>query len=257
MSSLHFDPFQFAGRRSLPVHAEYTQDGWTSNGISYEDFGRMSSIPSSVSLRHRRWTPAFAASDEKLRRVLLYRARRYVHAKPGITPDLDWKTINAAATKKTIEGYPAFFQNCPAHKQCESVAHVVAVKHAGGYLELQAALAYHAWRLGQDSIAIAEALHMSPQSVRVNLQRLCDVARSLGYETFARHYSYHRPRAKAKRSATKKNDPWIIALYKAGKTVSEIAQAIGYPRGHGNNRVRHVLLKAGIYKGRGERQTSV
>jgi hypothetical protein len=31
----------------------------------------------------------------------------------------------------------------------------------------------------------------------------------------------------------------IVALYKAGKNVSEIAQAIGYPTGHRNNRVPH------------------
>jgi hypothetical protein len=40
----------------------------------------------------------------------------------------------------------------------------------------------------------------------------------------------------------------IIALYKAGKNLSQIAQAIGYPKGHGNNYVREVLLRAGIYK---------
>lgn len=40
----------------------------------------------------------------------------------------------------------------------------------------------------------------------------------------------------------------VVAMYKAGKTVSAIAQAIGYPAGHGNNRVRRVLAKAGVYK---------
>jgi hypothetical protein len=40
----------------------------------------------------------------------------------------------------------------------------------------------------------------------------------------------------------------IVALYKAGKNVSQIAQAIGYPAGHGNNRTRAALVKAGVYK---------
>lgn len=40
----------------------------------------------------------------------------------------------------------------------------------------------------------------------------------------------------------------VVALYKAGKNVSQIAQAIGYPAGHGNNRVRRVLEQAGVYK---------
>jgi hypothetical protein len=38
----------------------------------------------------------------------------------------------------------------------------------------------------------------------------------------------------------------IVRLYKAGKNVSQIAQAIGYPAGHGNNRTRAVLEKAGV-----------
>lgn len=38
----------------------------------------------------------------------------------------------------------------------------------------------------------------------------------------------------------------IIALHKEGKNVSQIAQAIGYPKGHGNNRTRRVLEQAGL-----------
>lgn len=40
----------------------------------------------------------------------------------------------------------------------------------------------------------------------------------------------------------------IAKMYKAGKNVSQIAQAIGYPRGRGQNRVRGLLMKAGAYK---------
>lgn len=38
----------------------------------------------------------------------------------------------------------------------------------------------------------------------------------------------------------------IVALHKEGKNVSQIAQAIGYPKNHGNNRTRRVLVAAGI-----------
>ena len=44
------------------------------------------------------------------------------------------------------------------------------------------------------------------------------------------------------------NIPKILKLYKAGKNVSEIAQAVGYPRGHGQNRCRAALEKSGLYK---------
>jgi hypothetical protein len=44
------------------------------------------------------------------------------------------------------------------------------------------------------------------------------------------------------------NPARIVKLYKSGKNVSQIAQAIGYPVGHGNNRTRAALVKAGVYK---------
>lgn len=40
----------------------------------------------------------------------------------------------------------------------------------------------------------------------------------------------------------------IKRLYRAGKNVSQIALAIGYPAGHGNNRTRNAFIKAGVYK---------
>lgn len=44
----------------------------------------------------------------------------------------------------------------------------------------------------------------------------------------------------------------IIALYKSGKPVSQIAEAIGYPKNTGQNRTRRVLEQAGVYKARKE-----
>lgn len=46
------------------------------------------------------------------------------------------------------------------------------------------------------------------------------------------------------------NPARIKRLFKAGKNVSQIAQAVGYPAGHGNNRVRNLLVKEGLYKNR-------
>jgi hypothetical protein len=40
----------------------------------------------------------------------------------------------------------------------------------------------------------------------------------------------------------------VIALYKDGKNVSQIAQACSYPKNTGHNRTRRVLIAAGIYK---------
>lgn len=40
----------------------------------------------------------------------------------------------------------------------------------------------------------------------------------------------------------------IIALFKDGKNVSQIALACGYPKNTGHNRTRRVLVAAGLYK---------
>jgi len=40
----------------------------------------------------------------------------------------------------------------------------------------------------------------------------------------------------------------VIAMFKAGKRVSEIAAACGYPKNTGHNRTRRVLVAAGLYK---------
>lgn len=194
MSDLNFDTHAFASRRHLPVSADYTQEGWTSNGVAYED--RLSVQNSSVPPRHRRWTPAFAASAEKLRCVLMHKALLYVHNAMRNTPQYTWQTINAAATKKALRQHS--FQNCPDNKRRENEAHIAAVKRAGGYLELQGAVAYRAWRLAEDSVAISESLGITPSCVRQTLVRLCDTARELGYETFPRHHTFRDARGARK-----------------------------------------------------------
>jgi hypothetical protein len=64
----------------------------------------------------------------------------------------------------------------------------------------------------------------------------------------------HKPakKAKAPKSFDVKFDvARIVKLYDKGKgkSVSEIAQAIGYPKGHGNNRVANCLIREGVFKG--------
>lgn len=51
----------------------------------------------------------------------------------------------------------------------------------------------------------------------------------------------------SKKYAAVKFDPArIVALHKEGKNVSQIAQALGYPKNHGNNRTRRVLVATGL-----------
>jgi hypothetical protein len=63
---------------------------------------------------------------------------------------------------------------------------------------------------------------------------------------------------KAKKPASKRCKPEMdrdkfaakaVELYKRKLNISQIAQALGYPKGHGQNRVANALIKAGFYRG--------
>lgn len=66
-----YDAHQFAGRRSHPVEAHVTVDGWVGNGISYEDYSRMSTQSRKSSGERRLPTPIWAINNPLLRRVLV------------------------------------------------------------------------------------------------------------------------------------------------------------------------------------------
>ena len=57
------------------------------------------------------------------------------------------------------------------------------------------------------------------------------------------------PKASKPELTTKQFAARAVALYAKDKKVSEIAVALGYERGHGQNRVVNALIKAGVYKG--------
>jgi len=48
------------------------------------------------------------------------------------------------------------------------------------------------------------------------------------------------------------NPARIVRLYKAGRNVNQIALAVGYPKNTGQNRVRNLLIKKGLYKKSGK-----
>ncbi len=62
------------------------------------------------------------------------------------------------------------------------------------YLGLQSAVIYRAYRLGQDSCAIAGELGIQPCAVRQFLFRANRAARKLGFDCGPRHHSAGRPR---------------------------------------------------------------
>jgi hypothetical protein len=170
MSNLHFDPHQFAGRRGA-----YAASAETS--ISFADYGRMHT---ETHRGIRPWCPPFALNDSQLQQVLLLRAWRYTHNR-GIPAAADRDKINRRATALALRGN-VVSADVPQIQREIVEKHRAAVRRAGGFLQLHAAIAFRSWRLGMDSVEVAESLGMTPWSVRQSLWRLRAVAKLLGFD---------------------------------------------------------------------------
>src|SRR5258707_291666 len=128
------------------------------------------------------WVPPFALNNKQVQRVLLVRAWRYVHG--GVMPlpeNVSREHLNQAATAKVRAGN-RISKDAPAIQHELVQTHRAAVRRAGGYLQLQAAIVFRAWRLRMDSVAVAESLSITPYHVRITLCRIRAVAKELGFE---------------------------------------------------------------------------
>jgi hypothetical protein len=244
MSNLHFDRCQFEGRGAYPVNAK--------NGIAFEDYGRMHCQQRST--KPAAWVPPFAMNDAQLQKVLLIRAWKYVHGGRKIIPDivdsLNRDEINAAATVRALRGH-TIRPDAPARQHEAHAMHQESVRRAGGFLQLQAAIAFRSWRLGgMDSVAVAETLGTTPQAVRVVLWRMRDIAKLLGFDVGAAGYTAGMKRtATPKRKRFRSSPPKptlqqrIITLYNSGVPIPEIALQVGLQKY--KSRLRSILRSAG------------
>jgi hypothetical protein len=133
------------------------------------------------------FVPPFAFNDEQLRLVLCYRAWRYVHHHAEPPTSWNYEACNKAATKRALAGYDI---DETAVEQIEiQNDHKKAVRRAGGYMELQASIAFKSWRLGMPSPEVALACRVSPWQVRQSLRRLRGIAAKLGFDVGRRHHS--------------------------------------------------------------------
>ncbi len=231
MSALHFDLHQFQSRGKFPVSAE--------SKIAFEDFSRMHSEyrgknPTS-------FVPPFALNDKQLQAVLLRRAWAYVRHGPNVFPDnASREEINRAATAKALKGYAIRENAAPIQHEMRD-KHIAAVRRAGGYMELLAAIAFRAWRLGQDSVAVGDSLGMTPWTVRVHLWRLRDVAKKLGFDVGRAGYTAGMTRS------SRINMEQAVEMYNNGLSIRQIALQVGYTGYYsGNSRIRQLLVAAGI-----------
>jgi hypothetical protein len=175
MSNLNFDRHQFE-HRSFPVNGK--------NGISFDDAQRMQTHRHSS--KPAAWVPPFAMNDSQLQKVLLLRAWLYVgrgrsRRKLPDPDSISREEINRAATTKALRGY-TIRPDAPAIQHQAHAIHQAAIRRAGGFLQLLAAIAFRSWRLGMDSVEVAGTLGTTPQAVRVYLWRFRDIAKRLGFE---------------------------------------------------------------------------
>lgn len=252
MTTAAYDPWQFAARKSFPVEAHYTAGEIESTGISFDDYSRMQTHRHSS--KPAAWVPPFAMNDSQLQKVLLIRAWCYVNGPRRLPiPDpasINREEINRAATAKVLRGY-TIRPDAPAIQHQAHAMHLESVRRAGGYLQLLAAIAFRAWRLGMDSVAVAESLGTSPQAVRVHLWRFRDAAKDLGFEVGRAGHSAGAIRStKVKQPKVRKPrkptiEERIISLHKDGVPITEIARQVGWQQ-HKHSWLRCILRAAGF-----------
>jgi len=182
MSALAFDPHQFAARKAFAVEAHYTSHReFESTRLDYGDYQKMHTTERAS--RHKDCVPPFALNTDQFRKVLMLRGLRYLssYARVDEVHNAAWQELNRRATEKALRGY-VIRPDAPRVQHEMQARHRAAIRRSGGFLQHQTAVAYRAWRLGQDSVAVAESLGIQPTNVRAILQRLRDAARDLGFE---------------------------------------------------------------------------
>jgi hypothetical protein len=184
MSGERFDSWQFEGRHQVrAVSAE--------SKISFDDYTR--SMKTEFRAEGRGWVPPFALVDWQLRKVLLKRTWRYCHNCLPMPERIDWEKLNKEATARLLKTYKIKVETSSLQKQMHT-DHVRAALSIGGYMQLESSIAWQRWRLGSDSVAIAEALNITPGTVRIHLARLRSIARELHFDVGQPHHSYRSKR---------------------------------------------------------------
>ena len=192
MTSLAFDPYQFANRASHPVSAELTGDGsWSSPGISFDDYSRMTTQRKKSSGERRLPTPEWAVNTEKLREVVTraYEIRAGLRYQQQGTEMERLRRAQVLLIKKKERRLVVLDNLCREFVELkQSGADPVREKELARYIEqldsnivlddrgpgVIAAVIYFYYRVGLDSVGVSAALRGSPkpEGVRQLLYRL-------------------------------------------------------------------------------------
>jgi hypothetical protein len=184
----HFDLFQFSGKRSHAVSAD--------TGISFQDFDRMHITHRAPAVARRQPIPDYALNDSLLRNTVLTLAERrlYIEAQSGASDADRFAAIERAAkfrmkareqhVDSRLDAYKKAVDEGASAKRLRELR-IQAQNADSRYLfdrrpvELLLNVAYLSYRLGMDSVSVAENLGIHPPAVRTLLFRLKRVADGL------------------------------------------------------------------------------
>jgi hypothetical protein len=181
-SGLHFDNWIFENHRVRMVSEQ--------SRLTFSDIEFMHRFRRAETVR-RRFTPAFANSDEQLRLVLAQQAWSFAHLGCSCVPDdvaCDREQLEALCAARIASARRRFDRMSPNTAQWQNLGNLVLSGERQGYLGLRARVAVLAWRLGWNSCEVAADCRITPQLVRQILARLCFTARKFGFETFTQRH---------------------------------------------------------------------
>ena len=222
MTSTSFDRHQFDHRPKQ--HSEDMLDA----SLTYDELHNSGSVFKTVG-RSEIYRPAFYTNDAQLRAVLARAVVSYAFRSKRVPDNLQTDLISlqriAIERQSRVE---------EAHQLWNAtVEHVNAVRQAGSYIALLAAISYRAWRLGWHTEDIANEQGMTTGGVKRILIRLCEYATELGFQTYDRKQAYRGPDAVE-----------VICLWRSGLTIPTIAEQLKCSPAS----VRHLLrLKKDMY----------
>jgi len=221
-------------------------------GIAFSDFERMHLDRREVGAEA--WVPDFVNNDNHFRRVLAQSTWEHM-LRHGTVPDEFVDNVGelqalSAAYMESVAKRP---QGQAPRRRLERVddtvvetiipcdehfsnmkTHVITVQKAGGYMERDAAVAYHSWRLRWDSPTVGKELGLMPSHVRHILANLCASARRLRFDATSPNCQWIRGKVRTYRSNTRSAKlpmpKELFDLVLSGKTLREIADQFGVTR---------------------------
>jgi hypothetical protein len=198
--NIHFDLYQHL-RVSNPVAARYGGQGWTSNGISFDDYARIQTQTMTAAPMRRFATPAWAVNDMMLRKVLTEYLVQRAHAHKSLpkgADDIDkirWAERLLAAKLPSLEQqvtalcdeYVELRRNGadPVRlKKLESLIGNIDSSIIFNRAPARTALAtvYFYYRVGMSSTHVGQQVGLNPPAVRQLLKRIWAAAERCGYE---------------------------------------------------------------------------